>query len=240
MAGAVNAGGLRLDLSQRQRAFVDLSDRMVGLLAAAVQPQRLRSVTFTLRGEELASRADTIARHGLVELLRRHLDEPVNVINAALITEQRHIETQTVIGADHGEDRLAIAIAQDAETHRVEGAIYADGFPRITHLDGYAMDMVPAGHMVVLTNADEPGRIGLVGKMFGDAGVNIAEMVIGRKLDDTAGKTIAMMILKLDRAPDESLLEALRKAPGILSLAHVELAEFSVAKSGNTGHNGGQ
>ncbi len=224
MTGAVNAGGLRLYLSQRQRAFVDLSDRMVWLLTAAVQPQRLRSVTFTLRGEELARRADTIARHGLVELLRRHLDEPVNVINAALITEQRHIETQTVIGADHGEDRLAIAIAQDDETHRVEGAIYADGFPRVTHLDGYAMDMVPAGHMVVVTNADEPGRIGLVGKMFGDAGVNIAEMVIGRKLDDTAGKTIAMMILKLDRAPGKLLLEDLRKAPGILSLAHVELA----------------
>ncbi len=226
MSGAVHAGGLSLDLSQRLRAFVDLSNRMVGLLTAAVQPQRLRSVTFTLRGEELASRADTIARHGLVELLRCHLDEPVNVINAALITEQRHIETQTVIGADHGDDRLAIAITQDAETHRVEGAIYADGFPRITHLDGYAMDMVPAGHMVVLTNADEPGRIGLVGKMFGDAGVNIAEMVIGRKLDDTAGKTIAMMILKLDRAPGELLLEDLRKAPGILSLAHVELADL--------------
>ena len=224
MTGAVNAGGLRLDLSQRQRAFVDLSDRMVGLLTAAVQPRRLRSVTFTLRGEELARRADTIARHGLVELLRRHLDEPVNVINAALITEQRHIETQTVIGADHGEDRLAITIAQDDETHRVEGAIYADGFPRVTHLDGYAMDMVPAGHMVVLTNADEPGRIGLVGKMFGDAGVNIAEMVIGRKLDDPAGKTIAMMILKLDGAPGKLLLEDLRKAPGILSLAHVKLA----------------
>lgn len=224
MTGAVNAGGLRLDLSQRQRAFVDLSDRMVRLLTAAVQPRRLRSVTFTLRGEELARRADTIARHGLVELLRRHLDEPVNVINAALITEQRHIETQTVIGADHGEDRLAITIAQDDETHRVEGAIYADGFPRVTHLDGYAMDMIPAGHMVVLTNADEPGRIGLVGKMFGDAGVNIAEMVIGRKLDDPAGKTIAMMILKLDGAPGKLLLEDLRKAPGILSLAHVELA----------------
>ena len=84
--------------------------------------------------------------------------------------------------------------------------------------------MVPAGAMVVLTNADQPGRIGLVGRMFGDAGVNIAEMVIGRKQDEAAGETIAMMILKLDAAPKPQLLDALRQAPGILSVSSVELA----------------
>ncbi len=77
--------------------------------------------------------------------------------------------------------------------------------------------------MVVLTNADQPGRIGLVGRMFGDANVNIAEMVIGRKADAATGKQIAMMILKLDNAPTPDLLEALRKAPGILNVAAVEL-----------------
>ncbi len=105
----------------------------------------------------------------------------------------------------------------------MEGAIYGDGLPRITSLDGYAMDMVPAGTMVLLTNTDEPGRIGLVGGLFGDAGVNIAEMVIGRKQDPAAGDTIAMMILKLDAAPKKGLLEALRQGPGIVSVASVEL-----------------
>ncbi|MCH8166001.1 MAG: phosphoglycerate dehydrogenase [Planctomycetes bacterium] len=224
MVGAVNAGELSLDLSDRQRAFVDLSARMIALLEAAAAPQQLRAVRFTVRGEVLASRADTIARYALVEVLGRHLDEPVNLINAGIIAEQRHIDAQTVIAADHGEDRLAIEIDQAGETRRVEGTIHADDLPRVTHLDGYAMDMVPAGHMVLLTNADEPGRIGLVGKMFGEANVNIAEMVIGRKNDASTGRTIAMMILKLDAPPSAALLDALRTAPGILSVASVELA----------------
>ena len=105
----------------------------------------------------------------------------------------------------------------------MEGAIYADNLPRITSLDAYAMDMVAAGHMVLLTNTDEPGRIGLVGRMFGDAGVNIAEMVIGRKINPSAGDTVAMMIIKLDGAPTAQLLELLREAPGILSVASLEL-----------------
>jgi hypothetical protein len=223
LIGAVNAAGISLDLGQRQRAFVDLSARMIALLEAAVGPYRPARVRVTVRGETIAGRADTLARYALVELLRRHLDEPVSIINAALIADQRRIATETVIAAEHGEDRLGLEIEQDGHRHRVEGAIYADELPRVTNLDGYAMDMVPAGHMVLLTNADEPGRIGLVGRIFGDAGVNIAEMVIGRKRAEGTGATIAMMILKLDEAPTEALLEELRRGPGILGAARVEL-----------------
>ena len=225
MEGAVNAGGLSLDLSDRQWAFLDLGARMIAILEAAVGPQRLRSVHLQIRGEALAGRADTIARHVLVELLRRHLDEPVNLINAGLIAEQRHIETETVIAADHGQDRLAVEIEQDGQRHRVEGAVYDDGLPRVTSLDGYAMDMVPAGHMVLVTNADEPGRIGLVGNVFGDAGVNIAEMIIGRKTIEASGESIAMMVIKLDEAPSAKLLDELRAASGILSAVQVELGQ---------------
>ena len=77
------------------------------------------------------------------------MDQPVTVINAGMIAEQRRIKAQTVIASDQGEDRLAIEITSKSQVHHVEGAIYEDDLPRITHLDGYHMDMVPAGHMVV-------------------------------------------------------------------------------------------
>jgi D-3-phosphoglycerate dehydrogenase len=227
LEGAVNAGGLRMDLSDRQKAFVDLASRMIALGRAAVGEPGLAAAKFTIRGESLAGRADTIARFALASLLKSELDEPVSLINAAMIAEQRHIGVQTVIAADKGEDRLAIEITTKDKTHRVEGAIYADGLPRITHLDGYNMDMVPAGHMVLLTNADRPGRIGLVGKLFGDASVNIAEMVIGRKSSADSKGQVAMMILKVDDAPPAALLDTLRKAEGILSVANVTLPPLS-------------
>lgn len=234
LEGAVNAGGLRMDLSDRQKAFVDLANRMIPLLNAAMAEPDVAAVRFTLRGESLAGRADTIARHALVELLRSRMDQPVSLINAAMIAEQRNILTQTVITSDVGEDRLAIEVTTKRAIHRVEGAIYADGHPRVTHLDGYNMDMVPTGHMVLLTNADKPGRIGLVGKLFGDAHVNIAEMVIGRKSAafsaaphsggaSAAGIQVAMMILKTDEAPPADLLNQLRRAEGILNVAMVHL-----------------
>jgi D-3-phosphoglycerate dehydrogenase len=223
LLGAVNIGGLDLDLTERQKDFVDLAGRMLLLLRSAAGDPAFHAVRFTVRGESLASRADSIARFGLAELLNAHLDQPVNVVNAAITAEQRGIEFETIIASDTGEDRLSVEMITPDGPCRVDGAIYADGQPRITHLRGYQLDMVPAGHMVLLTNADEPGRIGLVGQLFGDAGINIAEMVIGRTPGTHERGRVAMMILKVDEAPDEATLDALRAAPGILSATAVGL-----------------
>ncbi len=222
--GAVNVRGLELNLSDRQQGIADLAQRMVALLSAASEPKRISKVTFTCRGETIASRADTIARFALAELLRRHLDEPVNVINAALVAEQRKIEFNTVIASDADEDRITIELTDGENTWRVEGAMYADGQPRITRINGYSMDMVPAGQVILLTNNDEPGRIGLVGRIFGEATLNIAEMVIGRQ--QRGSGNVAMMILKIDQPPTDAVLKQLRDAPGILSVSAIALPEL--------------
>jgi D-3-phosphoglycerate dehydrogenase len=223
ISGAVNLGSLQMDLSPEQRRFTDLGARMVRLLNAVAGTPGFTSVRFTVRGEALAGRADTVARHALAELLRAHLDQPVNVINAALLAGERGIESETRIAADHGENRLTIEIRGDGREHRIDGAVYADGRPRVTSLDGYAMDMVAEGSMVLLTNLDQPGRIGLVGRTFGDAGMNIAAMVIGRRPGPADGDPVAMMVIKLDEAPPEPLLAALGQAAGILKVASVVL-----------------
>ena len=220
--GAVNVGKLQLDLTDRQQQFVDLASRMTQLIGAVTTNVKLQGVTFKVSGDALAGRADTIARHALSDLLRAHLDQPVNVINAGLVAEERNLDTRTIIDRDTGVDRLSIELHGADGSHRVDGAIYQDGHPRVTHLDGYAMDMVPEGHMVLLTNEDEPGRIGVVGQLFGDSEVNIAEMVIGRKPTSDRGN-VAMMILKVDAEPTESVMEKLRKSKGILSASHLQL-----------------
>lgn len=225
-SGAVNAGGLELNLSDRQKALVDLAKRMVALLGAASEPKRIKSVRFNCRGESVASRADTIARFALAALLRQHLDEPINVINAALVAEQRHIDFSTVITSEHDEDRICIELDDDGNIWRVEGAMYEDQQPRVTNINGYAMDMIPDGHMVLLMNNDKPGRIGLVGRIFGEANCNIAEMVIGRQRKTSGGKDgepVAMMILKLDESPTDAVMKQLREAEGILNMASLDL-----------------
>jgi len=104
------------------------------------------------------------------------------------------------------------------KTRRIVRRVYDDHRPRIIEINGYHMDMVPAGQMLLLQNEDRPGMIGLVGSVFGEAGVNIADMTISRR-DQTA-----LMLLKLDGEPNGQLIEGIKSQPGILKAASVKLA----------------
>ena len=65
--------------------------------------------------------------------------------------------------------------------------------------------------MLMVTNDDRPGVIGTVGTLLGDAGVNIADMDVGRA--EQAG-TAVMLIAPTSVVPRRRV-DALRAAPGI-------------------------
>jgi D-3-phosphoglycerate dehydrogenase len=84
------------------------------------------------------------------------------------------------------------------------------------------MDMIPEGNMVLIINQDQPGVIGTVGSSFGDAQVNIADMVISREIGKD-GKATALMVIKTDSAPTDALVNRLRARPNILRVQPVVL-----------------
>lgn len=220
--GAVNAAGLRLDLSPVQQRYAELAKRMAMLLDPFLT-EGVSAVDCTVSGNELASAAEMIERTTLVGLLQNHLSDPVNLINVQHVAEQRGIDART---GKHEEDRfgssLTIEVKVAGESHRIVGRVYDDMKPRVVELDGYHMDMIPAGDMLVLLNEDRPGMIGMVGNAFGQAAVNIADMTISRR-ETNGGKTTAMMVLKLDGEADKELVKYLKGQTGILRVAQAKL-----------------
>jgi D-3-phosphoglycerate dehydrogenase len=112
--------------------------------------------------------------------------------------------------------------ADGKECHRILGTVYADGAPRVVRIDDYSMDMIPEGNMVLIINRDQPGVIGLVGTSFGDAGINIADMVISR-VKNPDDSTLALMVLKTDSEPPAALLNRLRARPNIVRVKNLVL-----------------
>lgn len=217
LRGAVNAPGVRLDLDPAQARFVDLAQRMARLIGPMCE-EGVGDITVTLQGDALAAAANTIERMTLVELLNQMMETPVNIVNAKLFADQRGIRIRSVIEDEpRAIPRLMLDVAGGECRRRIVGAIYADGLPRVTEINGYHMDIVPAGAMLLLQNQDRPGMVGLVGTTMGDASVNIADMAISRRGDT------ALMVLKLDGTPEAALLNRLRARPGILKVMTVNL-----------------
>ncbi|HIE68932.1 MAG TPA: ACT domain-containing protein [Planctomycetes bacterium] len=53
----------------------------------------------------------------------------------------------------------------------------------MVELDDYVLDAIPEGPMLVTFHRDEPGVVGQLGTLLGDAGCNISRMQIGTAKD---------------------------------------------------------
>jgi D-3-phosphoglycerate dehydrogenase len=225
--GAVNAGGIRLDLPPDEAPFAKLASR-IGALLAGYCDCGYRTITLRASGSRAPKLMNTLLRLATVELLKPHLGlGAVNVINVEHLAKQRGISLVQVQEdappAGLVGDVVGVRVeGTDGATHRILGTVYADGLPRVLRVDGYSMDMVPEGPMVLVQNRDQPGVIGTVGTMFGDASVNIADMVISREFNKD-GTATALMVLKTDSAPPDSLLNRLRARPNILRVKSLVL-----------------
>jgi D-3-phosphoglycerate dehydrogenase len=215
--GAVNLGGVRLDLNVQQRRFVDLAERMARLIAPMCE-SGIKDIAVTIDGESLGSIASTIERMAVIQLLRSVLDVPVNLVNVKLIAEQRGISAKTTMRSEaRTTPKIAIEIAGGERPRHILGSVFADGQPRVLKINGYHMDMIPEGSMIVLQNQDKPGMVGLVGNEMAKAELNIADMALSRR-DDTA-----LMVLKVDTMPTDAVLKQLRSQPGILKVVAVQM-----------------
>lgn len=224
--GAVNAGGIKLDLPPDEAPFATLASRM-GALLAGLCDSGYKTITLRASGTRAQKLSNTLLRLATVELLKPHLDTPVNVINVEHLARTRGIELVQVNepAPPAGLVGDIVGVRADSgtgESHRVLGTVYADGLPRVLRVDGYAMDMVPEGHVTILVNDDQPGVIGTVGTSFGDAKVNIADMVISRSFAKD-GKATAIMVIKTDSEPPVALLNHLRSRPSIIRAKSVVL-----------------
>jgi D-3-phosphoglycerate dehydrogenase len=224
--GAVNAGGLKLDLPADEKPFVELA-RRIGALLVGLCEGGYRTITLRASGTRAPKHLNTLLRVATVELLRPHMDTGVNVINVEHIARGRGIEMTTIHEPNPPSglvgDVVGIRVdGPEGQSHRVLGTVYADGLPRVLRIDDYAMDMIPEGNMALILNQDQPGVIGLVGTSFGDAQVNIADMVISRKID-ADGKATAMMLIKTDSEVPASLLNRLKARPNIVKAASLVL-----------------
>ncbi|HYE18959.1 MAG TPA: phosphoglycerate dehydrogenase [Tepidisphaeraceae bacterium] len=224
--GAVNAGGIKLDLPPDEAALADLA-RRIGALLSGYSEGGFKNLTLRASGNKAPKVMNTLLRLAAVELLKPHMAPGVNVINVEHLARERGIELvqihepappQGLVG-----EIISVRVTQaDGNSHRIIGTAYADRLPRVLRIDDFNMDMIPEGHMVIIVNKDQPGVIGTVGTTFGDAAVNIADMVISRAIQKDGGAQ-ALMLIKTDQQPAEAVINRLKARPGILVVRTVEL-----------------
>jgi D-3-phosphoglycerate dehydrogenase len=135
----------------------------------------------------------------------------VNYVNAPVIAAERGVE---VVEERRRTSRdftnlVRVTVRSDGHELRVAGTtIGRDDRRWLVSALGYELEMELSPLMAIFRYDDVPGVIGRIGTLFGEAGINIANMAVSRT--NRGGK--ALMAVSLDTPAPPELVSSLREA----------------------------
>jgi D-3-phosphoglycerate dehydrogenase len=191
--------------------FVPLAAKL-GRLAMALSGAWPSRLTVAVHGplSEHDMRPLTVA--ALNGAFQGRVDEVVNEVNAPLIAAERGIEVseQRFAASQHYTNlvRVAVGAGGSADVDVAGTTVGPEHRLFLAGALGFAIDIELAPNMAFLSYDDVPGVIGRVGTMFGEAGVNIANMAVSRTTE--GGK--ALMAFSIDSPAPAELVERVEES----------------------------
>jgi D-3-phosphoglycerate dehydrogenase len=149
----------------------------------------------------------------IVGALQGRTEEPVNLVNAPSMAQQRGIifEEKAVSEAQDFNELIRVTVVAGGERVAVAGTgIGPQQVPHLVEVQGRRLTIELERHVTVFRYEDLPGMIGRVGTIFGGHGINIRSAAVGHTPDGLAGdeRRLAAMVVTTDAAvPDEVVAE---------------------------------
>ncbi|MGB5350896.1 MAG: NAD(P)-dependent oxidoreductase, partial [Polyangiales bacterium] len=212
---AVNVPALPQEIAERLTPYLDVA-KLLGSLVGQLDPVDVRELRVTCTGEAGELGVTPIARAALAGFLEHHLEEPVNPISAPYEAQERGIRLAEVKEpSDRYATTVRVTVTGEKGIHTATGTPGRKGEPRLVGLEGYEIDAVMGGPIVIIRNEDRPGVIGSVGTLLGNRGINVSRMQVG--LDEDGGQALA--VWNVDSIVGSDALDELRGI-GYVSSVH--------------------
>ena len=223
----VNAPALPAEELAELGPYLDLAQRL-GEFGIQFAGDNLKSVEMAGAGQLAVKRMDLMLSSTLVGLLRGAAEEQVNWVNAQWVAQERGI----AVGVSHEpphrtagwSNLLELHVDGSSGEHLIAGSVLR-GEPHIVQVDGYWLDFVAAGSLLVGEHVEQPGILGRMGTLLGEAGVNIHFVQVGRRERGGQG----LLVLGLDDPLDESTRQAVLALPSARSAIVVKLQPMQPA-----------
>lgn len=189
---------------------------LLGRLASSLHGATVETVTVDLWGvdEELRRPVSVAVTKGALEPF---LGEGVNYVNAERIAEDRGVEVVRSTHSSTGDypHLVRVSVAGGGQTVELAGTLFGERDPRVVSFAGFPLEFRPSGRLLVLSNRDVPGVVGTIGRILGDAGVNIGDIHLARRRKAEDEQPEALAVLRLDQPLPGGVLDELRALPAV-------------------------
>ena len=203
VTNAVNIAAVRPEAMEALAPFVPLCEKL-GRLAQGLGDGGLDRVEVAFRGRIAEHDTRLLGIAVLVGILSGHTEDPVNLVNAPAMAEDRGIEL--IERKEHAsEDFTELVTVRIGDVEVAGTGVGPRNVPYLVGVWGQSFYMPFADHLAIFRYADQPGMIGRVGTAFGEHGVNIVSAAVGA---EASGDGEAVMALTTDApVPDEVIAE---------------------------------
>ena len=210
----VQAGGVVVEEVRPALPLVEKLGHVFTALAGGVAA----SVEVDVRGELSAYDVSVLQLAALKGVFASVVEEQVTFVNAPTLAAERGCEvslTKDPDSPDHRSEITVRGVLPSGQTVSVSGTLSGPRMiEKLTDVEGFDVDLVPADHLVFLRYGDRPGVVGTVGAALGEAQVNIA----GAQVSRTSQGGDALMALTVDSAVPAEVLDAIESAIGAHSV----------------------
>lgn len=217
VANAVNLPSVSAEEAPRLAPYLKLG-QLLGSMAGQIVQCGIKGVTIEYGGEAASLNTKPLTAVTLAGLLARVLDG-VNPVSAPVVARERDIELRE-IRREHAEDyltELKLTVDTDEGQHVVSGTLIHGAKPRLTGIEGIPLEAELGRHMLFVRNLDRPGFVGSLGKLLGDAGINIATFHLGRS---QAGGD-AILLTEIDQPVTPTVLDQVRALPNVVEVRNL-------------------
>jgi D-3-phosphoglycerate dehydrogenase len=221
VTNAVNIAAVRPEAMEALAPFVPLCENL-GRLAQGLGEGSLGRVSAEFRGRIAAHDTRLLGIAVLAGVLSGHTEEPVNLVNAPQMAEERGIELSetTDVSAEDFTELVRVRVQSGEVEVEVAGtSVGPRNEPYLVSAWGESFYLPFAEHITVLRYADQPGMIGRVGTLLGEEGVNIVSAAVGAE----SGGERAVMALTTDAPVRRQTIERILALEGFSNGRSVDL-----------------
>ncbi|WP_139981761.1 phosphoglycerate dehydrogenase [Nocardioides litoris] len=202
---AVNVQGGTI--AEDVRPGIPLTEKL-GRIFTGVAGEVAQQVDVEVRGEITENDVKVLELAALKGIFTDVVPDVVSYVNAPLLASERGTAVRLVTEQDSPDHRNLISIRgtlADGSRVSVSGTLVGiNQRERLVEVNGYDIDLEPTDHLAFFAYHDRPGMVGTVGRVLGEAGVNIAGMQVSRN----AKGGEALVALSVDSAiPTEVLAD---------------------------------
>jgi D-3-phosphoglycerate dehydrogenase len=217
--GAVNMPAVSAELLAAIGPHITLAEK-IGLFQGLVFGHDIREVSIEYSGD-VAERDVGPITQALVAGLLSPVIERVNMVNASVVAQQRGIRVTESLShrARDFASMIKVRVTTTERQSEVAGALFGRRDGRIVLINGFRLEAIPKGHMLLLFNNDQPGVLGRIATFLGTNNINIGRLYLGRK---KIGET-ALALIQTDQPLSDSSLRELSDLPAVISVKQIKL-----------------